>query len=362
MARKGENIFYRKDGRWEARYVKERDYSGKNIYGYVYGKTYQEVKNKRTEVMLRMNKNIEKVDNDLFKVKINEWLNKNKINLKLSTLNYYSNIINKHIKPTFGNLKTNQISESMIYNFMYNKKNEINENTLRQVMVIFKSILKYSGLNFEIKLPKIHKKILKTLNDNELKRIENYSILNLNKYTLGILISLHTGLRLGEVCALKWKNVDFVNKILTVEYTLSRVQINDSKKNEKTKVILNLAKTDNSIRVIPLDKVILKCLNEHKKLTLNDERNFVLTNSIKAIDARTFYYNYKKILKNLDMKDYTFHILRHTFATRCCHLGFDIKSLSEVLGHSNVKTTLSIYVHSNLEYKKEFFNTIFINC
>lgn len=360
MARKGENIFYRKDGRWEARYVKQRNAQGKNIYGYVYGKTYYEAKNKRTDAILKINQNIVKIDNNLFKLKVEDWINKNKFNLKISTLNYYSNIINKHILPIFGDLKVSQISESMIYDFMCSKQKEVKESTLKQIMVIFKALLKFADINYEIKLPRTHKKILNVLNENELKKIHNYSISNLNKYTLGILISLNTGLRIGEICALKWENIDFVEKTLTVENTLSRVRVDSGNNgNSKTKLIITSAKTDNSIRIIPLNKVILDCLCKHRNTQCNDK--FVLTNSSKVMDTRTFYYNYKKILKKLEMKDYKFHILRHTFATRCCYLGFDIKSLSEVLGHSNVKTTLSIYVHSNLEYKRQFFNSSFIN-
>lgn len=361
MARKGENIFYRKDGRWEARYIKGRNTYGKNLYGYVYGKTYQDAKNKRTEVLLNINNNAIKKDNTLFRTKAYEWLKINKVTLKISTFNYYSNIINKHILPTFGDLKISQITEIMIYDFMYNKKRQINETTVKQIMVIFKALLKYVGLNYDIKLPKTHKKIIDVLSNSELKKLHNYAVSNINRYTLGILISLHTGLRLGEICALKWSNINFETKLLTVENTLTRVKISDNNSIKKTRLMLNTAKTDNSVRVIPLNKVILKYLENYKREKTISGDIFVLTNSLKLIDSRTFYYNYKKILKQLGMPDYTFHILRHTFATRCCYLGFDIKSLSEVLGHSNIKTTLSIYVHSNLEYKKEFFDNAFIN-
>lgn len=361
MARKGENIFYRKDGRWEARYIKGKDNYGKNIYGYVYGKTYQDAKNKRIEALLNISHNIIKEDNGLFKIKTYEWLKINKVTLKTSTFNYYSGIINKHILPIFGDFKINQITEIMIYDFMYDKKRHLNETTVKQIMVILKALLKYVGLNYDIKLPKIHKKVIDVLSNTEIKKLHNYAISNINQYTLGILISLYTGLRLGEICALKWSNIDFESKLLTVNNTLTRVKINDINSIKKTKLILNTAKTDNSIRIIPLNKVIIKYLENYKnKRNISDEA-FVLTNSLKLVDSRTFYYNYKKILKKLGMPDYTFHILRHTFATRCCYLGFDIKSLSEVLGHSNIKTTLSIYVHPNLEYKKKFFDNAFIN-
>lgn len=364
MGRKGENIFHRKDGRWEARYVKEQDYFGRKIYGYVYGKSYQEVKNKRNILLLNLKTNLKKSEikknNKSFNQNIDEWLHTKELLLKKSTYTHYFNIIEKHLRPYFGKLNLYQINESIINQYIFEKINQdkLNISTVNQTLIILNSILKSLNHNLDIKLPKIKKKGVKVFKKNEIEKLENYIFSNVNGYSLGILISLHTGLRIGEICALKWKDIDLNNETITVRHTISRVKNQNSEKS-KTKLIMDAAKTDCSIRVIPINKILKKYLEKSKKSYSNNY--FIITNSNKITDPRTLYNNYKRILSYCHISNYTYHTLRHTFATKCCKLGLDPKSLSEILGHSNVKTTLSIYVHSDIETKKNFMNTIFIN-
>jgi len=361
MARKGENIFHRKDNRWEARYIKGKDNFGKNVYGYVYGKSYKEAKEKRMKLLSEIkNTNNALLSKETLEYKAKEWLEREKLYIKISTYNYYYNIINKYIITYFKLIKINKIDESYINKFINELENkDLKKSTIKQIIVIFKSILIFSGHNINFKLPKIDKKSIEILSNNEVKQLQRYIINNINNYTIGILIVLHTGIRIGELCALRWENIDLNSSMVTIKNTVSRIKKFDDSFN-KTTLIVGKAKTDKSIRYIPIDKYLSKYLLEYKS-KYNKDSDYIITGSNKIPDTRTVYFNYQKILKICNIKKHTFHALRHTFATRCCQLGLDIKSLSEILGHSNINTTLAIYVHSNMEYKKNFFDTKFLN-
>lgn len=365
MARKGENIFHRKDGRWEARYIKGQDNFGKKTYGYVYGKTYQEVKNKRNEILLNLDYNSHKSNRILpkkdFNNNIDEWLHREELFLKKSTYSHYTNVINKHIRPFFGNYSIERINESLINEYIRQKINinKLKISTINQIIVILNSILRFFNYNLNIKIPRQKKEPLKLLKETEILRLQNYITSNVDGYTTGILISLHTGLRIGEICALRWMDIDLENETLIVKHTVSRI-LNKESSQVKTRLVLDTAKTDNSVRIIPINSILLMQLMRYKKNNTK-ETDFIISNSPRIADPRTFYNNYKKILKKCGLKEYTYHTLRHTFATKCCRLGLDPKSLSEILGHSNVKTTLAIYVHPDMETKKKFLNTTFIN-
>ena len=361
MPRKGENIFHRKDGRWEARYVKGYNLNGTCKYGYLYGKSYQEVKQKRNELLLNYKEktnNIKKYSQK-FENKIITWLEKEKIIVKESTFSYYNNVVQKHIKPYLGNININCINEELIIKYITNliDNTDLKMSTIRGIIIILKQILNYCNISIDIKLPKTEKNKIIILNKNDKKKLEEYIQLNLNEYTLGILLSLQAGLRIGEVCALKWKDIDLDTGIISINKTISRVS-NFEKKGKKTKLILMEAKTKNSIRQIPINYKLIELLKKFKKN--KNDNYFVLSSNNNFTDPRTYYYKYKSILKKIKLNNYKYHTLRHTFATNCIELGLDPKSLSEILGHSDIKITLSLYVHPSLDSKKDFMNTKFI--
>lgn len=173
-------------------------------------------------------------------------------------------------------------------------------------------------------------------------------MMNLDCTALGMLISLHTGLRIGEVCALKWSDVDIERKILTVRQTVARVKAN-SNDNCKSKLILDAPKTKNSLREIPINSFLLPLLVKKKSESVSD---FVISEQKTFVSPRTFEYRYHKTLERFDIEQVNYHSLRHTFATRCIERGVDCKSLSEILGHANVNITLNTYVHSSMELKR----------
>lgn len=363
MARKGENIFHRKDGRWEARYVKGYNLNGKCIYGYVYGKSYQEVKNKRIIVLMEANhnctnKNIkhEKGISIRFNEKITEWLTRQKITVKASTYYFYYNTVSKHIRPELGDILLSNINENLIMQFITNKieAKKLHMSTIKEITIILKQILSFCNLNIKVALPKVPKSRISVLSKKDILILQNYIFSNQNEYTIGILLSLYAGLRIGEVCALKWENIDLNNGIISIEKTVSRVKNDDITCNCKTKLTLLESKITSSIRQIPLNNNLIKLLTKFKENKNNSY--FVLTSSNKFIDPRNYYNQYKNILKKCNLSSYKYHSLRHTFATNCIELGLDPKSLSEILGHSDIKITLSLYVHPSMDSKREFMN------
>lgn len=366
MTRKGENIFYRKDGRWEARYVRGYQLNGKCQYGYVYGKSYQEAKTKRVQLLLSMKEGEKNKKNPSiirFNNKIDEWLERQKITVKVTTYSYYCNITSKHIRPELGSIPLCNIDENTITRFVTNKleENKLKTSTVKGIIIILKQILSFCDINIKIVLPKVDKSKISVLTKEEKTRLEKYIFSNINKYTTGILLSLYAGLRIGEVCALKWENVDFKKGIISIEKTVSRINNEDDDEiDAKTKLVLLESKTVNSIRQIPINPTLIKLLARLKQNS--DNSCFVLTSNNKFMDPRNYYNQYKKILKECGIVNYKYHTLRHTFATNCIELGLDPKSLSEILGYSDIKITLSLYVHPEMETKRDFMNKKLLCC
>lgn len=358
MPRKGENIFKRKDGRWEARYVKGYDLNGKQKYGSIYGKNYLEVKNKRSKLLINYTPPLKKdtYNNQKFIDKIKLWLNQQKISIKITTYSYYLNITQKYIIKYLGKLYVNDITEETVTNFIEQLLtiDGLKISTVREITTVLMQILNFFKRKIKVKLPRVEKNKIQVLSIKEKEKLEKYILNNINYYSIGILISLYTGLRIREICGLKWKDINLSSGIISVSKTLTRV-CNLECSTPKTKLLLVEAKTKNSIRQIPINNNLIKLLKQVKGNT--SDECFVLTAKEKYIDPRNYYNQYKKILKLCNLEKYNYHSLRHTFATNCTELGLDPKSLSEILGHSDIKITLSLYVHPNLEQKRNFMNT-----
>ena len=168
------------------------------------------------------------------------------------------------------------------------------------------------------------------------------------------MLALYGGLRIGEICALQWKDFNFEEGTVSVSKTIIRIKNTENNAVTKTKVIIQEPKTEHSKRIIPLPDVLLPYYIEAKK----EETDFILTNAERFMEPRVFLEHYKKILKKSGVKNYTFHALRHTFATRCVENNFDIKTLSEIMGHSNISITMQRYVHPSLEQKRVQMNKL----
>lgn len=184
--------------------------------------------------------------------------------------------------------------------------------------------------------------------------LENYCINQINLYTLAILFCLYTGVRIGELCALKWNHIDFNNHLIIINQTVQRIQNKRENNISKTYLSITKPKTVNSLRRIPITSNLYTILKEYYNQNCKKNDSFIFNNQSNIpIDPRRIQKHFKSILLKLNLTSITFHGLRHTFATRCTELGMDIKTLSEILGHSNVATTMSIYVHSTDNQKKE---------
>ena len=186
--------------------------------------------------------------------------------------------------------------------------------------------------------------------------MESHITVQIDYKLLGILLSLYLGLRLGEVCGLKWADFDFENNCVYIQRSVERIPDYDDSKN-KTRLIITEPKTAASFRVLPIPSRLRGLI--YKMMDYSSE--FVIPGKThKYVDPRTLQYSYKKILNECHLRDIHYHSLRHTFATRCIESGMDVKSLSEILGHSSVNITLNIYVHSSLEHKQKQIDNVFI--
>lgn len=197
---------------------------------------------------------------------------------------------------------------------------------------------------------------MKVWQETDQMKLEKELLKKSDMTSFGIYLCLYTGLRIGELCALKWKDIDLNNKKLVVKKTLIRIKNLDLKENKKTIVVLNEPKSLSSIREIPIPNFLVSMMI---KLSENiTEETFLISGSERFVELKTYFNRYKKIIKNLDLEFYNFHALRHTFATRCIENGCDPKTLSELLGHSSVNITLERYVHPNYENKVVVMNQL----
>ena len=369
MARRGENITKRKDGRWEARYIKKH-INGKAVYGFLYGKTYAEAKNKKAMMLQQTSQISAKKSAETFDSLINAYLVQKQYNAKESTYAHYCNIINTHILPSLGSMPLSEISAQTIERFASEKLKcgnlilniGLSPKTVKDILSIVKSILKYGADNnlinretMSFSLPRTNKKDVEALSNEERERLEKYTV-DADNIHFGIYLCLYTGLRLGELCALKWEDINFSDEVINIRKTMLR--ISSASNDKKTKIIISSPKTETSNRQIPLPKDLVIML-KNRSIDISSQKDYFLTNSSKFIEPRNYYKKYKRIISKCGLERYTFHALRHTFATRCIEKGFDPKVLSEILGHSNVKITLDRYVHPSMDRRRSCMELLY---
>ncbi len=355
MSRKGESIFKRNDGRYEARYIKAYDNNGKAQYGYVYARSYSEVKKKRNlilqEVTTPRKPKRHSYSSVLFHSMLDQWLRTKKPFIKESSYGHYYYVIEAHIKPCLGKLKKDKLGEDVINQFLMEKLATLSSNTVYDIALVIKQTLRF--YNIHINVMTIRKDTGKgqVFYENEKTLLENHLEFLSKEEQLGVYFSLLLGLRQGEVCGLKWEDVDFKNKMLAIQRIVIRVKASEGK--TKTKLMITTPKTKNSIRFLPIPKKVYELLCESRK----QDDCFILTGTTKCMDPRTYYNHYQKLLKKSDLH-HTYHDLRHTFATDCIELGMDAKTLMELLGHASINTTLAIYTHSSIKTKRTFLNQL----
>ena len=285
------------------------------------------------------------------------WRADKKQYVKRSSYAAYMLLIENHLLPVFGNCQV--IEEAQVQTFVLQKLEQgLSQKTIKDMLIVLKMILKFGAKNkwitynpFDIQFPterESHQ--LEVLSRTNQKKIMNYIQDHFTFRNLGVYICLSSGMRIGEICALTWEDIDVNTGIISVRRTIQRIYtVEDGTR--KTELVLDTPKTKNSMRDIPISRDLLRILKPIKKVVNNSF--YVLTNDAKPTEPRTYRSYYELLMQELDMPKLKFHGLRHSFATRCIESKCDYKTVSVLLGHSNISTTLNLYVHPNMEQKKK---------
>lgn len=283
--------------------------------------------------------------------------------VKQSTFAAYMLMLENHILPFFGECE--ELSEKTVQAFVLEKIDVgLSVKSIKDILIVLKMVMKYGvkheWMNYyewDIKYPTdTSTKDIEVLTIANHKKILDYIQRNFTFRNLGIYVCLSTGLRIGEVCALKWEDIDTDSGTITVQRTIERIYIIEGDK-KHTELVMNTPKTKNSFREIPMSKELLTLIKPFKKVV--NGSFFVLTNEEVPTEPRTYRNYYKQLMDKLGIPKIKFHGLRHSFATRCIESNCDYKTVSVLLGHSNITTTLNLYVHPNMDQKKKCIAKMF---
>lgn len=291
------------------------------------------------------------------------WKEEKRQFVKKSTFAAYSLIVETHLQPAFGNLTA--VTEKDVQDFVLQKLNGgLSQKTIKDMLIVLRMILKFGAKkNYCVYAPidvifptDRERQELEVLSITNQKKIMRFVEDNFTFRNLGIFICLSTGIRIGEICALTWDDIDTENGVIHIRKTIQRIYVKENGI-KKTELLIDTPKTATSMRDIPMIKDLYEILKPLKKVVNNDY--FVLTNEATPTEPRTYRNYYKKLLDKLGMPPIKFHGLRHSFATRCIESKCDYKTVSVILGHSNISTTLNLYVHPNYEQKKKCIDKMF---
>lgn len=362
MARHGENIRKRKDGRWEGRYYTCEPHSGRKTVHSVYAQTYSAVKEKLLTAKAMAEtaqKEKHEFENITFYMVALEWLESVDQTQKHATYIKYRSIYEKYFAETLNPMLITSIDDAILTEvFRQIEKRKISESLKKSIACVWNQILNYAESHYHTgyckctyRTAREKSKPVKVMNRTEQIKLFKYLYDEIDIYKVGIIICISTGLRLGEICSLKWSDIDLQEKVLHVNTTVQRVAIDG--RSERTALIEGKPKSVYSQREIPLSEELVNLLTAY----YNVSETYVI-NQNNPMEPRTYQNKFQKYLKEAGIEKKNFHVLRHTFATNCISSGTDIKSLSEILGHSDVKITLNRYVHPTLETKRQHMNSL----
>lgn len=356
------NIYKRKDGRFEGRIPLGYDGKGRIKYKYLYSRSLSELKEKMLCAYADQGSSAQSVCDKTFKELCAEWLASAKLRVKHSSYCCYEKLVSKHVIPYFEDMKYGELTTPVInsfaeYKLKYGKTNGfggLSAKSVHDILVVMRSIAKYAEREYgyrnpmrNISMPKSESKEAEVFNKDERGRLQNYLQSNLTESNLGILLTMYSGLRIGELCALMWNDIDFENGVVRVSKALQRIP--DKLGSGKTTIAITSPKSKTSVRDIPIPSFVLDILNQNRR----SDGSYILSGTNKSVEPRTMQNRFKAVLKDCGIRNANFHLLRHTYATVCIESGFDAKTVSELLGHSNVNITLNRYVHSSMEMKKK---------
>ncbi|MEY8515464.1 tyrosine-type recombinase/integrase [Lachnospiraceae bacterium 29-84] len=372
MPKRGENIYKRKDGRWEGRYIKGRTAAGKAVYGSVYARSYKDTRIKLQHAV--QENGASKTDGACqaaeqleFSRLAEEWFASVKPFLKESSYIKYWNLWKSYICPKLGSLHLSEVSQNMLEAYCMelrvsggHKGMGLSAKTVADTMSLLRSMFRFCSAK-DIPIPcsiravpiRQEVKEMRVFSLEEQRLLCSYIYSNLCMQNVGVLVCLFTGIRVGELCALQWEDISFSEKTLYVHKTMQRIQIGNTgagDRSARTKIIVTKPKSRCSIRTIPLPEKLVQIL---QSIEITRDGYFLTGSNAKWVEPRTMQNHFKRLLKDCKLKEANYHALRHTFATRCIEKGFDVKSLSEILGHSSVNITMDRYVHPSMQLKQE---------
>jgi Site-specific recombinase XerD len=363
MGRHGENIRKRKDGRWEGRYLVYDKEKGKKVYRSVYARSYEAVRekleDKKGQLLNYTNKSEgkqhricpEDVNLDIV---AQEWLTEVMKKRKRSTYIKYHLTYHRYIQEFFQSATLSELTNEEVRQKI---SGQYSDSVYKSIYCILSQILKFASERYNVMVPLLKKSVsdvrnapVKVLAKSEQRKLIDVLSIEMDRFKMAVLMCLFTGLRLGELCALKWVDIDFENKLLIVNRTVQRLYA----EGYRTKTVLTETspKSAYSRREIPLSDKALELF-----LKFKNNKEYVFGGE-KPLEPKNLQYHFKKILKEAEISDKNFHILRHTFSTNCIEGGTDVKSLSEMLGHSDVQITLNRYVHPSMETKRQYINNL----
>lgn len=303
------------------------------------------------------------MDNKTFEEIVVLWQADKKQYVKRSTYYAYSLLVSNHLLPFFSGL--GDITETHVQEFVFSKlETGLSRKSVKDMLVVLKMVLRFGvklgyipHREIDVKFPTERERPeVPVLSRGNQKRVMEYIRSHFSFMNLGIYICLCAGLRIGEVCALVWDDIDVEMGVVNISKTLQRIYVVEGAERH-TELIIGTPKSRNSIREIPLAKDLLKMIRPLKKVVKGS--SYVLTNSSRPVEPRTYRNYYRRLMRQLGMPDLKFHGLRHSFATRCIESQCDYKTVSVLLGHSNIRTTLNLYVHPNMEQKKKCVEQMF---
>ncbi len=366
MGRHGENIRKRSDGRWEGRYKVFDENKGRSIYRSVYSRSYEAVKEKLSKAKFELTCEKEVKDAKealkaadshitlLFAQAAEEWLGEVAERRKYSTYVKYRTVYQTHLAKAAGQCQISgtgffQLSTKI---FDHLSEENLSESLKKSIGCVANQILSFANRNYSAGVPllerpsvKLKKGNVKTLTKAEQARLLSHIYQETDRSKIAVLLCLCTGLRLGELCALQWEDLDIKSMTITVNRTVQRIAVAEG--STKTVLLETEPKSESSKRSIPITAEMLCLL-----MQLKESQPYIFGRE-KPLDPRTMQYRFQKFLREAKIDSRNFHILRHTFATNCVENNMDVKALSEILGHADVKLTLNRYVHPTMDSKRK---------
>ena len=369
MARHGENIYHRKDGRWEGRYIVGRKPNGKPKFKSIYGKSYTETKEMLTVEKARHIQAGEKppitiYGNGTFSDWMDFWLNIcEKPYIKETTYQLYKRNIDKHLRPLLGSIIVSQLQKEDIQASVNLWKVSLASSTLHGICRQLKSILNHAVKSHlidqnpyqDIRIPKTRKHVPRVLTTEEQIRLEQTALQNGN---LEYLVFLYTGVRVGELCALRYGDIEFVRSTLSITHSVKRIQNPNKSEGRRTLLVVADPKTESAVRDIPLPYFLTQLLSNRMLQSHASANDYIFSNTKSGpSDPRAIQARFARLAEKLEIKGAHLHTLRHTFAMRCLENGMGYKALSEILGHSSSRITIQCYDNCTWESKERIMNS-----